>query len=95
MAVLDNWLKGSVQIHLVVVRPIVARHGFPEAVFNAAFGEDRPMVLGWVPSVKTKALKLNKHLGFNEIHRLDEGFSPGVDYVLMQLLRKDCKYLGE
>lgn len=93
--VFDNWLEGSVQLHLIVLRPLVTRHGFIDAVFKAAYGEDRGLILAWVPSGRTAAIKLNRHLGFTEVCRIHGGYRPGVDYILMQLKREDCKYLGE
>ena len=56
---------------------------------------DKQKVIGLVPADNLKAIKLNRHIGFKEVYRISEGFAEGVDYILMQLNREDCKYLSE
>jgi RimJ/RimL family protein N-acetyltransferase len=49
---------------------------------------------GLVPANNEKALRLNKKMGFTEAIRLKEAYTAGVDYVLMELRKENCKYLG-
>lgn len=92
--VFDNWTPNSVQCHFALTSPMVLRHGFLEVCFDYVFnfGGKRYMY-GLVPGDNAKALKLNRRLGFTEEARLPEAFKDGVDYVLMQLRREDCKFL--
>jgi hypothetical protein len=91
----DNWTTNSVQCHLLICDPLIIRHNWLQTIFSAAFGEHRQYIYGLVPGNNAKALRLNVRMGFTVATALDEGFAPGVDYVIMQLKRKDCKYLTE
>ena len=94
--VMDNWTANSVQAHFMVASPTVLRHGFLEECFDFMFNEKGvKYVYGMVPSDNEKALKLNKHMGFTERLRLPEAFADGVDYVVMECTRDNCKYLPE
>lgn len=90
----DNWTRNSVQCHFMISSPMVLRHGFIEECFDFIFNHcDRRYIYGFVPSDNEKALKLNAHMGFTEILRLPEAFADGVDYVVMECTRANCKYL--
>ena len=92
--IMDNFTSNSVQCHFMVTSPMVLKHGFLEECFDFVFNHiDRKFIYGMVPSDNEKALRLNAHMGFTEVLRLPEAFRDGVDYVVMQLRREDCKYL--
>ena len=94
--IMDNWTANSVQAHFMITDPMVLRHGFIEECFDYIFNHaGRRYIYGFVPGNNEKALKLNAHMGFTEILRLPDAFTDGVDYVVMQLRREDCKYLPE
>lgn len=92
--VMDNWTNNSVQAHFMVSTPMILRHGFLEECFDFMFNEKGlKYIYGMVPANNAKALKLNKHMGFTERLRLPEAYADGVDYVVMELTRDNCKYL--
>jgi RimJ/RimL family protein N-acetyltransferase len=53
------------------------------------------MMLGITPSDNVKACKLHKHLGFTEIARIKDAYDVGVDQIVFQMLREDCKYIAK
>ena len=92
--VMDNWTANSVQCHLLILDSTVLRHGFLETCFDYIFNiNGRKVVYGLVPGDNEKALKLNDHLGFTEKCRFEGAFEDGVDYVILELKRENCKYL--
>lgn len=94
--ILDNWTHNSVQSHFMITTPLVLRHGFLQECFNYVFNHaDKKVMYGMVPGDNAKALAFNKHMGFAEVLRLPEAFKDGVDYVVVQLKREDCKYMPE
>lgn len=93
--VYDNWTANSVQCHLLIQDPLIIRHGWLETIFTAAFGDQRQYIYGLVPGDNAQALRLNVRMGFTVKCELEEGFAPGVDYVIMQMRREDCPYLEE
>ena len=85
----------SVEVHQIMVRPMVIRHGWLEVMANAMFGNHVEVLYGHVPECNDKSLKFSKHLGMRETGRVPDGHRPGVDYVVLSLPRKECKYLKE
>ena len=94
--IFDNWTPNSAQVHMVVDKPMVVRHGFVEAVFEFAFIQCKLNYLyGFVPEDNTMALKVNRHLGFTEKIRMPDAWAKGVDYIFMEMKKDNCKYIPE
>jgi L-amino acid N-acyltransferase YncA len=89
----DCWTPNSVQISVALDSPVVARSLLRRA-FQYPFVEcNRQMLWAVISSRNSEALKLDAHLGFVETHRIREGHSPGIDLVLMEMRRADCRWL--
>lgn len=94
--VLDNFTKNSVQAHLILPKPMVIRHGFFETAFECIFDVcDKKAVYASIPATNTKALKLNKHLGFEVVTRLVDAWADGEDLVLIEMRKERCRFLPE
>lgn len=94
ICVLDSWSFNSCQIHIWIENAFVLKHGFAEEVFRYVFLEcGRNLIIGVTPADNDKALKFIKHIGFEEIHRIQDGYKEGVDYVITQIRRENCRYL--
>jgi hypothetical protein len=94
--IMDNFTNNSVQCHFMLTHPMLLKHGFLECCFNYMFNEcGVKYVYGLVPGNNEKALKLNKHMGFTVKTVMEEAFEDGVDYVLMELKRANCKFIQE
>ena len=91
--VCEDWTVTAVSCHIVILKPRAFRDGLhrelTEYVFNQA---GRIKIMGLVPADNEAALKLNKHLGFKELFRIEEGYDWGIDYVVMELKKEDCPY---
>jgi len=92
---LDSWSHNGVFIHIAVEDPLVFRNGFAEECFNYIFVKcNRKILLGATPANNEKALRFNRHIGLKEIYRIRDGYEDGVDYVIQELRREDCRYLN-
>lgn len=92
--VMDSWTWTSVQVHMAIDQPTVLRHGFLEEIAEYVFDTcDKKVMIGLVPGHIEAALKLNKHIGFTEIFRIEDGFNEGIPYVVMQLRKEHCRWL--
>jgi hypothetical protein len=90
----DSWTLNSVQVHIGIEDPLVFKHGLHREVCVYAFLTcGTKMMLGLVPSNNAKAIKLNTHFGFEEVARIKDALEDGVDYIIMQLNKSECKYL--
>jgi RimJ/RimL family protein N-acetyltransferase len=93
----DNWTKNSVQIHVALdsplaLRALVLRHDAPAFAYpflQAGMG----VLIGSVSSKNTRALALNKRLGFRQTHVIADGFAPGEDIILMEMRKEECRWL--
>lgn len=72
------------------------KHGYPEEVFNYVFNTcDKGVIIGVTPSNNERALRFNKRVGLTEIYRIKDGYAVGIDYVVQELRKENCKYLRD
>lgn len=95
VCVLDSWSASSCQIHIWIGDPFVLKHGFAEEVFSFVFDSGRVKIIGVTPSDNEQALRFIKHIGFQEIYRVKDGYEVGVDYVVTEIHKDDCRYYGK
>ena len=89
----QDWTHTSAQVHQIIIKPMVIRHGWFEEIADWMFNEaGRIKLIGLVPSHKPKAKSLNEKLGFKELCRIEDGYDRGIDYIVMELNREDCPY---
>ncbi len=94
VCIMDNWSHNSCMMHIWIGNPMVLRHGFAEEVFGFVFSNGREKVIGITPSDNQKALKFNAHIGFQEIGRIKDGYKVGVDFVLTELNKSECRFIN-
>ena len=94
ICVLDSWSFTSCQIHIWIENAFVLKHGFAEEVFKYVFDTcSRSLIIGVTPADNPKALKFIKHIGFEEIFRIRDGHAEGVDYVVTEIRKENCRYI--
>jgi hypothetical protein len=91
----DNWTPNSVQCHMISVdTKALLESTFITDVFTHIFIEKGvKLIYGLLRSDNEPALKRAKFFGFNEKTRLENGWSDGVDYVLVELKKEHCRHL--
>lgn len=50
-------------------------------------------VIALVSEDNPRSLRFVKHVGFHEVHRIDDGYKAGVDLIVLKMRREDCKYI--
>jgi len=95
ICILDSWTAGSVQMHITVFSPIgFKNYTFINEVFNFAFiTADRLTAILVIGEDNVKAINLANRLGFSAIAHISNGHAHGVDSVLYQMRKADCKWL--
>ena len=89
----DAWTENACALHVAAEYPAAIRHLLKptfEMVFN---GLKKRMVVATILSDNQKSLALAKHLGFRETHRIKNWWADGVDAVLLEMHRKDCRWV--
>jgi hypothetical protein len=90
---IDTWSPNSCQMHIWIKNPMVLRRGFVEEVFGFVFGSGRNKVICVMPSNNYAVIKFNRKIGFTELFRIKDGYDVGIDYVITELKREDCRYI--
>jgi len=95
ICILDSWTAGSVQMHINVFSPIGFRdYTFINEVFTFAFiTADRLTAILVIGEDNVKAINLANRLGFKDLAHISDGHAPGVDSVLYEMRKADCKWL--
>ena len=94
--VYDNWTANCVQAHHLLLDPLIIRRGWFEIIYGIPFGQmGVGKIYGLVPADNLKALKLNRNMGFHVKAVLEEAYAPGIDYVLMEMKREECRWVSQ
>lgn len=56
---------------------------------------DVNVIVGTVAGNNARALKFNKHLGFEVLFRLKDGWESGIDMVVMGMSKQSCRWLTQ
>lgn len=95
-AVFDSWTYTSGQVHVAIENVAAIRHGFVYECMDYFFNTcDKKVLIGLTPSNNVKSLKFNRHLGFREVYRVKDGYDYGVDYVVQELRKEECRWINE
>jgi len=94
--VFDSFSDNSCLAHVVVEDPLAIRAGLLYWAFNYAYNiRDVSLVTGLTPADNTEALRFARKVGFREVYRVPEGYKPGVDYVLQEMRKDECRWLHQ
>ena len=94
VTIFDSWTDNSCMIHIWIEHPIVLKHGYAEEVFDFVFNTGgREVIIGVTPENNPKALKFIKHIGFEEVGRIEDGHERGVDFILTTMRKESCKWI--
>lgn len=88
----DHWNGASCAAHIAITAPLARQ--FIRFCFGYLFGQLKAKkVIGLVAASNTKALKLDKHLGFIEEYRIKDGHPDG-DLVILTMTPAQCRWFG-
>lgn len=94
--ILDSWTPNGCQAHIIIQNPLILRHGFLEECFDFVFNvSGRGVINGVVKSDNEKALRFDKHIGFEETHRIKDGFDKGIDLIFVEIRKENCRWIKE
>ena len=89
----DLWTRNAVTAHMAVDTPIAWRSLIP-ACFQYPFEEcGREVMLAAIPADNEKSWGMAGHLGFRLVHTVRDGWARGVDLLMLELRRDDCRFL--
>jgi hypothetical protein len=89
----DCFVGRACCMHTVIANPRAVSRAMVREAFAFPFNAcGCNVVIGLVDSTNEAALRLDKHLGFREVHRIPDG-GRDADLIVLQMLRSDCRWL--
>lgn len=89
----DHWNPNSAQIHVALDRPALCRN-LIRAAFEFPFLQaGRGVLIALVAEMNSKSLNLAKRFGFTVAHRVADGWASGVDLLVMELRKENCRWI--
>ena len=90
----DCWTPNSVQVHIWIPQPKLVVRKFLQEGFRYPFEMcGRGLVVGLTPGNNAAALSFNKRVGFKEVYRMHDAWDVGVDVVVQEMRRENCRWL--
>lgn len=69
---------------------------FIKAVFDYVFRQlNLVAIVSPIAANNDRALRFDKHFGMREVHRIKNGWADGVDLIILEMRKEDCRYLHE
>lgn len=91
----DGWTENAVHAHMAVDAPIVWRSLIRPA-FAYPFEEaKRGVIIGTVAASNAASLKMVVALGFEMLTRIYDGFALGVDLLVFEMRKENCRWLQQ
>lgn len=89
----DNWCPNSAQIHVAIDRPALCRR-LIRAAFEFPFVQaGRGVLVALIAAINEKSMDLAQRFGFRIAYRVLDGWAPGVDLVVMELRKENCRWI--
>jgi len=95
VCVVDSFTNDKCNVHVAIDNPMVIRRGFFQEIAYHLFitcGCNR--IFGLVPESNKKAVKMDKHMGFEEVGRIPHAFGEGDDCVVLCMEKAKSRWLN-
>lgn len=95
MVVYDSWTPNACQVHIYSSGPrYLLNREYLTEVFSYGFLQcNKGKLFTVTPANATESLKLSDALGFREVYRQVDGWNVGVDMIVKEMTRSECRYL--
>lgn len=95
MVIYDGWTPAAVHVHIYSRGPqYLFRKDFLREVFGYPFIQCLlRKLIAVTPSFATDSLAVSRALGFREVYRINDGWDSGVDMIIKEMRREECRYV--
>jgi hypothetical protein len=95
MVIYDRWSHNGAEAHVWSCAPgAFFDKKYLQAIFEYPFLQcGRGVVVAVTPSDSAESLALSMALGFRESYRVRDYWKPGVDMVIKEMRKEECKWL--
>jgi hypothetical protein len=93
MVAFDCWTHNAAQLHFAVDAPIAFRTLIPEG-FRYVFEQaDKGVISAAIAANNKRSIKMAERLGLRQCGRIEEGHAPGIDLLILQLKKENCRWI--
>jgi len=90
----DRWTPNSVEAHIVVANPRGMTKQFLVEIFKYAFiTANKKLIVGITRGNNEESLEFNRRVGFTEKYRIVDGWEDGVDMVVQEMRKDECRWI--
>lgn len=90
----DDFTYNSCQMHIAMRNAHGLSRYFIGECFRYVFQTcNLGLVIGVTPCNNTRALELNRRLGFRRILTIQDGYALGTDLAIQEMRREECRWL--
>lgn len=95
-AIFDSFSENSCLSHVVIEDPMAIRAGLLYWGFHFVFDlRQLNLITGLTPADNEEALRFARKIGFRQTYRIPEGYKKGIDYVLSEMRKDECRWLQQ
>lgn len=93
----DHWTYNSVNVHVYSQGPAhLFNKEFVREIFKYPFEDSgRGVLLAVTPGDAKESLAVSRVLGFKEVYRIRDGWKVGIDMVIKEMRKDQCRYLAK
>jgi RimJ/RimL family protein N-acetyltransferase len=89
----DAWTPNSVIMSIALENPAAFR-ALLRPMFDYPFNQaGRGIALAYIVATNSRSVKLTEHVGFTLATRLRDGWEPGVDMLVYEMRKENCRWL--
>lgn len=90
----DGWTPNAVVMHVALDTPIALRHLLRPA-FQYPFNQlGLGVALCAIRGDNERSLRLTEHVGFERVYTIRDCFGVGVDQMIFEMRREDCRWIA-
>jgi len=89
----SGWTETAVVMHIALDNPVAFRHLVQPAFWYPFIMSNRFISIAVVNSDNTRSMNLCRHVGYREVYRMKDGFKVGVDQILYEMRRDECRWI--
>jgi hypothetical protein len=91
----DGWTPNAVVMHVALDTPIALKHLLRPAFEYPFLQLNLGIALCAIRGDNVKSIKLTEHVGFKEVYRIKNCFGGGVDQMIYEMRREDCRWIQQ
>lgn len=91
----DGWTPNAVVMHVALDTPIALKYLLRPAFEYPFIQLGLGIALCAIRGDNVKSVKLTEHVGFKEVYRIKDCFGKGIDQMIYEMRREDCRWIQQ